>query len=67
MSLEVRSLGPCQTCGREKLATAKMEPKAGGGFGVHMVWYVDCGKCPVLRVEQLPPSDEGADDEILPF
>lgn len=67
MSLDVRSLGPCQTCGREKLATGKVEPRTGGGVGVQVVWYVDCGKCPTLRVEQLPPSDEDAENDVLPF
>lgn len=68
MSLEVHSLGPCPTCGQERLANSKLEPKPGGGIGVHVVWYVDCGKCATYRIERLPPSDAPSeDDEFLPF
>jgi len=34
----------------------------GGGIGFRTVHYVDCGKCPTLKVEALAPGDEPAHD-----
>lgn len=53
------TLGPCPTCGRERLIRTALE-RTEGVFGFTAVHYVDCGQCPTLRIQLLPPGDEPA-------
>lgn len=51
------TLGPCPTCGSERLIRVEME-RAPGMFGLEVVHYVDCGKCPTIRIQLLPAGDQ---------
>lgn len=51
------TLGPCPTCGSERLIRTQLEPVP-GRFAVESVHYVDCGQCPTLRIQLLPAGDQ---------
>lgn len=52
--LAVRTLGPCPTCGRERLLRSVLEIS---GLALRVVYLLDCGACPTWRLEALPPGD----------
>lgn len=58
-ALHVATLGPCPTCGRERLIRTEVERRP-GALSLRVVRYVDCGQCPTLRIEALPPGDQPA-------
>lgn len=57
------TLGPCPTCGQERLIRTVQTPVP-SGIGVRVHHVIDCGRCPTLAVGLHPPSGPTA---LLPF
>jgi hypothetical protein len=60
----LRTLGPCPRCGRERLQRTEVE-SIPGLMGVLQGVITSCGACPTERTTFEPPDDHDA--PILPY
>lgn len=59
----VGTLGPCPTCGSERLIRTVQSPVE-SGIGVRVHHVVDCGQCPTYTIGLHPPSGP---TKLLPY